>query len=130
MTYAEVVRRIARLMYVRHEFRWADPSLKRLTGDFIGSIEEPFTPIEGQASLLQNYPDLYNPFTTTEKILAYYREVHSTHQCTGYTAFPSPMLAARPEACPIFISPHDESFKFPFKKDSLWQSKDLQAVVG
>ena len=33
MTYSEVVRRMVELMYVKHESRWIDPSLKRLTGD-------------------------------------------------------------------------------------------------
>jgi len=45
------------LMYVKHEFRSIDLSLKRLSGDFIRCIEEHFTPVEGQAPLFNNYPD-------------------------------------------------------------------------
>ncbi|PUU73983.1 hypothetical protein B9Z19DRAFT_1134081 [Tuber borchii] len=53
------------------------PSLKRLTGEFIRRIEERFTSVEGQASLLQNYADLDDPFATTEKILAHYPEANT-----------------------------------------------------
>jgi len=47
MTYAEVVHRMAELIYVKHESRCIDPSLPPLTGDFIRRIEERFTLIEG-----------------------------------------------------------------------------------
>jgi len=58
-------------MYVNNESRWIDPSWRRLTGDFIRPNEERFNPIEGQASLLQNYAFLSDPTSTTEKILAH-----------------------------------------------------------
>ena len=56
MTAAEVFRHMDQLMYAKHEFSWIDPSLKWLSGDFIRRIEEHFTPFEGQAPLLENYP--------------------------------------------------------------------------
>ena len=47
MTYAEVVHRMVELiMYIKHEPRCIDPSLRRLTADFILRIEERFTLIE------------------------------------------------------------------------------------
>lgn len=42
MTYAEVAQRMVRLMYVAHEKRWIDPSLKKLTGDWLRRVSEAF----------------------------------------------------------------------------------------
>ena len=38
MTYAEVASRMVRLMYVAHEKRWIDQSLKNLTGDWLRRV--------------------------------------------------------------------------------------------
>src|SRR5690606_2983741 len=74
MTYAEVLRRLVELMYVKHESRWIDVTLKRFTGDWIHRVEERFTPVDGHVSLLQNYADLDDPFPTIERILKAYPE--------------------------------------------------------
>jgi len=58
MADAEVFRRIDELMYFKHEFRWIYLSLKRLSDDFIRHNEKHFTPVEGQAPLFENYPNL------------------------------------------------------------------------
>jgi enoyl reductase-like protein len=42
MTYAEVAQRMVRLMYVAHEKRWVDPSLKKLTGDWLRRVRLTF----------------------------------------------------------------------------------------
>ena len=129
MTYAEVVRRMVELMYVKHESRWIDPSLKQLTGDFIRRIEESFTPIESQASLLQNYADLDNPFATTEKILAHYPEAN-TQLTNAQDMQHFLLLCQRRGQKPVpFVPSLDENFEFWFKKDSHWQSEDHEAVV-
>lgn len=33
MTYEETVNRLVRLMFVKHQSRWIDPSLRNLVGD-------------------------------------------------------------------------------------------------
>lgn len=38
MTYAETAQRMVRLMYVAHEKRWIDPTLKKLTGDWLRRV--------------------------------------------------------------------------------------------
>ncbi|KAF8473168.1 fatty acid synthase beta subunit dehydratase [Kalaharituber pfeilii] len=130
MTYAEVVRRMVELMYVKHESRWIDPSLKRLTGDFIRRVEERFTVSEGQASLLQNYADLDDPFPTVERILSAYPEA-KTQLINAQDMEHFLLLCQRQGQKPVpFIPALDENFEYWFKKDSLWQSEDLQAVVG
>ena len=130
MTYAEVVRRMVELMYVKHESRWIDPSLKRLTGDFIRRVEERFTSSKGQASLLQNYADLDDPYPTIDKILNAYPEATSqliSAQDMEHFLLLCQRLGQKPVP---FVPALDENFEFWFKKDSLWQSEDLQAVVG
>ena len=42
MTYEEVVLRMVRLMYVAHQGRWVDVSLRNLAGDWLRRIEERF----------------------------------------------------------------------------------------
>ncbi|KAL7270274.1 beta subunit of fatty acid synthetase [Rhizina undulata] len=130
MTYGEVVRRMVELMYVKHETRWIDVSLKRLTGDFIRRVEERFTTIPGQASLLQNYTDLDDPFPTVDKILRVYPEAN-TQLINAQDMQHFLLLCQRFGQKPVpFVPALDENFEFWFKKDSLWQSEDLEAVVG
>lgn len=40
MTYGETLRRMVRLMYVKHQSRWVDRSLRDLVGDWVRRIEE------------------------------------------------------------------------------------------
>ncbi|KAL2001695.1 hypothetical protein VTN02DRAFT_1387 [Thermoascus thermophilus] len=130
MTYAEVVHRMVELMYVKHESRWIDDSLKRLTGDFIRRVEERFTSAEGQPSLLQNYSELDTPYPTVDKILSAYPEA-STQLINAQDVQHFLLLCQRRGQKPVpFVPALDENFEFWFKKDSLWQSEDLEAVVG
>ncbi|TPX12031.1 uncharacterized protein E0L32_007334 [Thyridium curvatum] len=129
MTYGEVVRRMVELMYVKHENRWIDPTYERLTGDFIHRVEERFTSQSGQHSLLQNYSDLHEPFSTVERILAHYPEAE-TQIINAQDVQHFLMLCMRPIQKPVnFVPAFDANFEFYFKKDSLWQSEDLAAVV-
>ncbi|KAF8453682.1 fatty acid synthase beta subunit dehydratase [Terfezia claveryi] len=130
MTYAEVVRRMVELMYVKHESRWIDQSLKRLTGDFIRRVEERFALLDGQASLLQNYADLDNPFPTVERILGAYPE-SNLQLINAQDMEHFLLLCQRMGQKPVpFVPALDENFEFWFKKDSLWQSEDLEAVMN
>ncbi|KAJ5667916.1 uncharacterized protein N7477_006486 [Penicillium maclennaniae] len=113
MTYAEVVHRMVDLMYIKHESRWIDVSLKRLTGDFLRRVEERFTTVNDQDSKLQSYSELDTPYPTVDNILAAY-----------------------PEAASQLINAQDVQHflllcqrRGQKPKDSLWQSEDLEAVV-
>lgn len=130
MTYAEVVRRMVELMFVKHESRWIDATLKRLTGDWIRRLEERFTTVEGHTSLLQNYAELDDPFPTVECILESYPEAN-TQLINAQDMQHFLLLCQRQGQKPVpFVPSLDENFEFWFKKDSLWQSEDLEAVVG
>ncbi|KAF2791503.1 beta subunit of fatty acid synthase [Melanomma pulvis-pyrius CBS 109.77] len=129
MTYAEVVQRMVELMYVKHESRWIDASLKRLTGDFIRRLEERFSKTNTE-SLIQNYDELTNPYPIIEKVFKAYPEADQqliNAQDVQHFLF----LCQRRGQKPVpFVPVLDDTFEFFFKKDSLWQSEDLEAVVG
>ncbi|KAJ5736629.1 uncharacterized protein N7483_001754 [Penicillium malachiteum] len=129
MTYAEVVHRMVDLMYIKHESRWIDESLKRLTGDFLRRVEERFTTADGQASLLQNYSELNTPYPTVADILAAYPDAAS-QLINAQDVQHFLLLCQRRGQKPVpFVPSLDENFEYFFKKDSLWQSEDLEAVV-
>ncbi|KAG6979977.1 Fatty acid synthase subunit beta [Fusarium oxysporum f. sp. conglutinans] len=103
MTYAEVLRRLVELLYIGHQSRWIHHSYAFLVGDYIHRLEERLASTPGKVSLLQSYSELNEPFEVTDR---------------------------DPLRKPVnFIPVLDENFEFYFKKDSLWQSEDLDAVV-
>ncbi|EZF78928.1 hypothetical protein H105_00065 [Trichophyton soudanense CBS 452.61] len=130
MTYAEVVHRMVELMYVKHEARWIDDSLKRFTGDFLRRVEERFTTEKNQESLLQSYSQLDTPYPTVQEILdAYPASADQLINAQDVQHFLQ--LCQRRGQKPVpFVPSLDENFEFWFKKDSLWQSEDIEAVVG
>ena len=128
MTYAEVVQRMVDLMYVKHQARWIDPSLKRLTGDFIRRLEERFSTSSGD-SLIQNYEELSDPFPVLEKVFKAYPEADE-QLINAQDVQHFLLLCQRRGQKPVpFVPVLDDTFEFFFKKDSLWQSEDLDAVV-
>ena len=130
MTYGEVVRRMVELLYVKDESRWIDPSFIKLTGDFIHRVEERFTTAQGQPSRLQSYSDLNEPYAAVERILASYPEAE-TQLINAQDVQHFLLLCQRRGQKPVtFVPALDENFEFFFKKDSLWQSEDLGAVIG
>ena len=70
-----------------------------------------------------------DPFATIEKILAHYPEANTqliNTQDMQHFLF----LCQRRGQKPVpFVPSLDENFEFWFKKDSLWQSEDLKAIV-
>ncbi|EGO59648.1 fatty acid synthase beta subunit dehydratase [Neurospora tetrasperma FGSC 2508] len=130
MTYAEIVRRLVELLYVKDEARWIDQSYTKLTGDFIHRIEERFTTTPGQPSRLQSYADLKEPYSAVEQILSHYPEAEK-QLINAQDVQHFLLLCQRRGQKPVtFVPVLDENFEFFFKKDSLWQSEDLAAVVG
>lgn len=129
MTYAEVVSRLIDLLYVKKENRWIDVSLRNFTGDVIRRVEERFTTDAGKLSVIQSFNELDAPFDALERILKGYPDAKNqiiNAQDKDYFL----MLCRRPTQKPVpFIPVLDDNFEFYFKKDSLWQSEDLAAVV-
>ncbi|KAF1805804.1 fatty acid synthase [Mucor lusitanicus] len=128
MTYSEVVHRLVTLLYVKLEHRWIDVSLRNLVGDFMRRVEERFTDKAGP-SLLQNYAQLDNPISFVEEFMAQFPDAE-TQLLTSEDVLHFLALCKRPNQKPVpFIPIMDKEFDIWFKKDSLWQSEDLGAVV-
>jgi len=129
MTYGEVAKRMVDLMYVKHESRWIDQSLERLTGDFIRRLEGRFTTTSGKSSIIQSYSELDEPYKVVDEVLRAYPEA-SEQLINAQDVQHLLLLCQRRGQKPVpFVPVLDENFEFFFKKDSLWQSEDLEAVV-
>ncbi|VVT56943.1 uncharacterized protein SAPINGB_P005430 [Magnusiomyces paraingens] len=130
MTYAEVVSRCVELCYVKKESRWIDVSLRNFTGDVIRRLEERFTHQAGQQAVLQSLSQLEEPFKLLDSLFAKYPA--STKQLiNAQDKDHFLILCRRPTQKPVpFVPVLDDNFEFYFKKDSLWQSEDLAAIVG
>ncbi|KAI1106180.1 fatty acid synthase beta subunit [Jackrogersella minutella] len=131
MTYAEVVSRMVELMFIKHQKRWVDQSLARLTGDFIRYVEQRLAThaCASNSSLVETYSELDDPTSTVKKFLTAY-PLASTQLMNSQDCLHFINLCKRPSQKPVpFIPRLDEDFEVWFKKDSLWQSEDLDAVV-
>ncbi len=134
MTYEEVTRRMLQLLFVSHQSRWIDPSLKKLFGDWCRRVEERFAGIETagkKESLLQSYSVLdKQPASFVDTFFAEYtgaKEIRLAAEDVGYFL----TICQRRGQKPVpFIPELGDNFQTLFKKDSLWQSEDLDAVVG
>ncbi|KAI0342734.1 fatty acid synthase [Trametopsis cervina] len=130
MTYEEVVLRLVRLMYVAHQDRWVDISLRNLTGDFLRRVEERFAGVNGGAksSILQSYTSLDKPQAFVEEFFKAYplatQQLLATEDKAYFLA-----ISQRPGQKPVpFIPILDATFEVWFKKDSLWAAEDIDAV--
>ncbi|KAK7990686.1 fatty acid synthase subunit beta [Apiospora arundinis] len=126
MTYGEVCDRAVELMFVGGR-RWIDPSYARFLSDWILRIEERFSqlaepivsdalcrddPIKAVAEMKQSFP-------AAAVTQVFSEDAHYFMQ-----------LCRRPGQKPVpFIPALDDNFETWFKKDSLWQSEDVEAVV-
>ncbi|GAA5867928.1 hypothetical protein JCM8547_003416 [Rhodosporidiobolus lusitaniae] len=131
MTYAEVNARLVRLMYVAHEKRWIDPSLRNLVGDWIRRVEERLSNVNDSGvkiSALQSYTELNEPEAFLKKFLEQYPEAEDQILASADVSY-FLAIAQRPGQKPVpFIPVLDASFGIWFKKDSLWQAEDIEAV--
>lgn len=131
MTYQQVADRLIELMYVKKSSRWIDLSLRNFVGDFLRRVEERFTTQADSISLLQNFAQLQdNPQVFTDKFFDHFvlaqTQLINEEDCDFFL-----MCCQRPQQKPVpFVPVIDERLEFFFKKDSLWQSEDLEAVVG
>ncbi|EER30789.1 fatty acid synthase beta subunit dehydratase [Candida tropicalis MYA-3404] len=129
MTYEEIANRLVELMYVKKSQRWIDVSLRNLYGDFLRRVEERFTSASGVVSMLQNFAQLNEPVTFTAEFFKKFPQAKD-QLISEEDADHFLLLAARPAQKPVpFVPVLDERFEFFFKKDSLWQSEDLESVV-
>ncbi|KAG8889684.1 3-oxoacyl-[acyl-carrier-protein] synthase [Tulasnella sp. 332] len=130
MTYEEVVLRMIRLMYVSHEKRWVDVSLRNLTGDWLRRVEERFAGVDGKpkTSILQSYSSLDDPSPFVTQFFKRYSGAEQQLMAAEDKAY-FLAISQRPGQKPVpFIPVLDSSFEVWFKKDSLWAAEDIEAV--
>ncbi|RDW58716.1 fatty acid synthase subunit beta [Coleophoma cylindrospora] len=132
MTYAEVLCRLIELLYIKSAARWIDDSYKKLVLDFVRRLEERFMhskDTESATSVLRDETDLLDPVVVTRNILdAYPNSQKQVLQGEDVQYFL--YICQRPGQKPVtFVPALDENFEVWFKKDSIWQSEDLEAIV-
>lgn len=127
MTYAEVLRRLANLMYVKHQKRWVDKSYILFVKDFAVRTLERFPAkheIEISASKLEDPYQFVDDFQFSCPESAI--QVLNPEDASFFLL----RCKAKGQKPVNFIPSLDEDFEFYFKKDSLWQSEDIDAVIG
>ncbi|KAJ3255887.1 3-oxoacyl-[acyl-carrier-protein] synthase [Boothiomyces macroporosus] len=130
MTYEEVALRMAQLMFVKHQKRWIHRSHRDLVGDFLIRIEERFSSNDSSSLILAKFHELdTEPFEFLEVFFEQYPQA-TIQPLTSEDSEFFLALCTRPGSKPVpFVGTIGADFEVWFKKDSLWQSEDLDAVV-
>ena len=128
MTYQEVANRLLSLLFINHESKWIDPTLRDVFGDFLGRVECRFAQKKSE-SLISSYETLdQSPKSVMDAVLESYPESR-TQLLMEEDVLYFISICDQPSRKPVpFIPVLDERFDFWFKKDSLWQSENLDAV--
>jgi fatty acid synthase subunit beta len=118
MTYEEVTLRMVRLMYVSHQRRWVDLSLRNLTGDWLRRVEERFAGVNGglKASVLQSFTELDDPSKFVESFFEKYTTATTqllAAEDRAYFLTISQRMGQKPAP---FIPILDNNFEVWFKK--------------
>jgi fatty acid synthase subunit alpha len=133
MTYSEVLHRLGELLFVKHQHRWIDKSYRKLFFDFFYRVEErlsksPDATSQAAVYTVQDPVTYLNPIEFLNNLTVSYdfNQLMSSEDCLYFVA-----LCRRLGQKPVpFIPVLDESFETWFKKDSLWQSEDIDAVMN
>ncbi|CAK4034468.1 aflB fas-1 fatty acid synthase beta subunit [Lecanosticta acicola] len=124
MTYREVLARMCELLFVRSQGRWIDASYRRLVLDFVQVAEERYGITVDAA---------HAPSTSTSTLtqaFAAHLGPAADHVLWPDDVFRLMALFRRRGQKPVpFVPALDERFETWYKKDSLWQSEDVEAVV-
>ena len=127
MTYLEVLHRMVALMFVETRNRWIDPSYARFFFNFALRTQER---LDADESVVSEQSCAANPSLALGIIAMTHPDAASTQLCTEDVHY-FLQLCRRPGQKPVpFVPILDDNFETYFKKDSLWQSEDLDAVVG
>ncbi|KAK6086189.1 fatty acid synthase [Seiridium cupressi] len=128
MNYSEVANRLVDLMVIGGT-RWIDKSYVRFVADFLLRVEERFSDSDAEASLLSDVELRVSPIAATHTVLQALSAANNT-LLSSEDADYFIQLCRRPGQKPVpFVPALDDQFETWFKKDSLWQSEDLEAVV-
>ncbi|RAH54459.1 malonyl CoA-acyl carrier protein transacylase [Aspergillus piperis CBS 112811] len=132
MTLSAVVWRMVELLYIKHQARWIHHSLQQLTFDFLQWLED----IVGEMHInfgsrfWRAVEQIDEPYTAIEEFLIRHARATSELMDVPSTQMFIHLCRRRGQKPVPFIPVLDEDFEVWFKKDSLWQSEDVQAVPG
>ncbi|KAL4789031.1 acyl transferase domain-containing protein [Aspergillus venezuelensis] len=119
LSYRQVLYRLCELMFVRHQSRWLDASYLDVVHYFIRLVQARFgstVPLSDDPTLLQTAFDA-----------AYGSQADKALYPDDLSRLVA--LFRQPGKKPVpFIPTLDDSFETWFKKDTLWQSEDVDAV--
>ncbi|OHE96347.1 chain elongation-2 [Colletotrichum orchidophilum] len=134
MTYLEVTSRLIQLVYCPYKeggHNWVDPSYLALVSDFCRRLVSRFLGSRNQrAASLNDYQTLQNrPLEYLSKLSDLCpeagRRLLSVEDIEYFLS-----LCLQPGQKPVpFIPVLDDNFETYFKKDSLWQSENLEALI-
>lgn len=132
MTYKEVLLRLAELLYVRHQKRWIDPTLRRLFFDVLKRAEERLIGTAGPSCIPSAADLALSPNIDPLEFLGHLEDapfdldqLMSSDDCLHFIT-----LCKRFDMKPVpFVPVFDDNFEIWYKRDSLWQSEDIDAVV-
>jgi fatty acid synthase subunit beta len=126
MTYIEVLRRLVSLMYVAHQSRWIAPSYVKLVMDFAARTLERL-PAKGEVEItttsLQTPEHFLEDFVRSCPLAS--MEILNPEDVMYFIL----RCKIRGQKPVNFIPIIDQDFETFFKKDSLWQSEDIDAVI-
>ncbi|KAF2107795.1 acyl transferase domain-containing protein [Lophiotrema nucula] len=125
MTYMLVLERLIELMYVGHQSRWIDRSYAVLVKDFVVRTLERLPHSPTTTGDFSDDPETIFAATLERCPAAKVSKLHLED-----VRWLVKRCKARGQKPVNFIPSLDEDFEFFFKKDSLWQSEDVDAVVG
>ncbi|KAM7196695.1 fatty acid synthase [Rhypophila sp. PSN 637] len=129
MTYAEVVQRLVQLMAVAEGRRWIDKSYVGFLTAFLERVEERLGDEDCEESVVSEDDCRHDPILAVETVLRACPLAKSTLLCSEDVDFFF-QLCRRAGQKPVpFVPALDDSFETWLKKDSLWQSEHVEAVV-
>ncbi|ORY03898.1 hypothetical protein K493DRAFT_311577 [Basidiobolus meristosporus CBS 931.73] len=133
MTYREVLNRLIELVFVAKRKQWLDISHRNTVGDLITRIEERFI---GQTTdrdpFLKSFEDLNveDPFLLTEALFEKYPQAKHQLLTSEDIQYFVGLCRRKDKKPPPFVAVLDKELHVWFKRDSLWQAEDIDAVPG
>ena len=124
MTYLETLTRLVDLMYVTHQKRWIDESYLHLVFDVAWRMAERLS-YEEDITISR----LKDPYKFLESFFAACPHARTLQIHPEDVYYIIRRCKERNQKPVNFVPALDEDFEFWFKKDSLWQSEDVDAVV-
>lgn len=130
MTYVEVWDRMIELLYLTVSKEYIDPTWRTLVWDYTHRLEERLGGRKVQPIVLRDVEQLDEPEQLRGALITQYPQA-CVDVLTAADVEYIHLLSRRRGQKPVpFVTLFDEDFEYWFKKDSLWQSERLEAVIG